>query len=132
MLFMVGAQSAIVGTAPLHSGVVNLRHFRTLEENFAAAAVVVHVIRYEYTLRPVFRAALEQEHLVVLENDLAFEFAKTGGADGQGHVIKQVRPGSFCHVSPLVPLQAPKQVQNKGHDKPQRFKQRCEEAEDSG
>jgi hypothetical protein len=59
VLLVVGAETAIVGAAPLHGCVVNVGHFRTLDEDFAAAAVIIDVIGDENMLGAVFGTTLE-------------------------------------------------------------------------
>jgi hypothetical protein len=97
MLFVVGAEAAIVGTAPFHGRVVDNRHFGTLDENFAAAAVVVDIVGKKDAFGTVNRAALEHENFVVLENDFAFELAEAGGADGERDIIKHVGADALGH-----------------------------------
>jgi hypothetical protein len=44
VLFVVGAEAAVVGASPLDGGVVDQGHFGGLDEDFAGAAVVVDVV----------------------------------------------------------------------------------------
>ena len=97
MLLVVGAEPAIVGTTPFYGRVVDNRHFGTLDENFAAAAVIVDIIGEKDALGTVIGAALEHEDLVVLENDFAFELAETGGADGERDIVKHVGANPLGH-----------------------------------
>jgi hypothetical protein len=101
MLFVVGAKAAIVGTAPLHGGVVNHRHFGALDENFAAAAIVIDVIGDKDSLATMLGTVFQKENLVVLEDDFAFQFVVANGADGQSNVVKHVGADTFGHSSNL-------------------------------
>jgi hypothetical protein len=58
VLFMVGAETAIVGASPFYGCVVNQRHLRRLDENLAAAAVVIDVVGDENFLGAMVGAAL--------------------------------------------------------------------------
>jgi hypothetical protein len=96
MLFVVGAEAAVVGASPFDWGVVDERHLWRLEEDFAAAAVVVNVIGDEDFLGAVLGAAFEEEDFVVLKNGFGFYFAVAGGADGDGNVVEEIGAG-FGH-----------------------------------
>ena len=102
MLFVVGAQSTIIWTAPLYRRVVNLRHLRWLEKHLATTPVVIHIIGHEDAFCAVFRTAFKQKHFVVLKDDFSFELAKTVRADRHRDVIKQVRPDTLRHVLHLL------------------------------
>src|SRR6266542_1999312 len=97
MLLMIGTQSAIVRTTPFHRRVVNLRHFRWLDEYLAAAAIVIYVIGEKHVLASVLWAPLHHENGVVAEDDLAFYLAEAGRADRKRDVIIQIRPDSVWH-----------------------------------
>jgi hypothetical protein len=97
MLLVIGAEAAIVGTTPFHGRVVDNRHFGTLDENFAATAVVVNIVSEKDALGTVIGAALEHEDSVVLENDFAFEFAEAGGANGERDIVKHVGANTLGH-----------------------------------
>src|SRR5712691_954917 len=99
VLFVIGAQAAVVRAAPLYRRVVDHGHFGALDEDFAAAAVVIDVVGDEHALCAVFRAALQQEHFAVLENNFAFQFAEARGTDGDGHVVERVGPNALGHIS---------------------------------
>lgn len=71
---MLGAQAAVVRTAVLHRRVVALRHFRRLDQYFAATPVVVHVVGDAHA------------------HDLAFDRAEAGRADRDGDVVETVWP----------------------------------------
>src|SRR5215470_1269102 len=73
MLFVVGAQTTIVWAAPLDRGVVHHGHFRFLDEDLAASAVIVDVVGDEDAFRTVFGTPLEKKYPVVLKYDLSFE-----------------------------------------------------------
>ena len=77
VLLVVAAQTAIIRTPPAHGRVVDQRHLRGLDEDFARAAVVLHVIGNEHTLVAVLRTALEQIDLAVLKDRLGFDLLKT-------------------------------------------------------
>jgi hypothetical protein len=94
---MIGAQTAVIGTAPLDGCVVVRRHFRRLDEYFAAAPIVVDVIGHEHPLGAVLRAFLEQVDALILKNDLAFHFAIAGGADRQRDVVEEIRADTSSH-----------------------------------
>src|SRR3954465_14304024 len=68
MLLMIGAQAAIVRTAPFNRRVVNLRHLRRLYINFTAAPVVFHIVSDQNSLVTMLRATLQHEDLAVLEH----------------------------------------------------------------
>ena len=51
VLLVVGAQAAVVGAAPLHGVLKCVGHLRRLDEDFAAAAIVVDVVGDEDALR---------------------------------------------------------------------------------
>ena len=57
VLFVVGAEAAVVGAAPFDGSVVALRHFGRLDEDFAAAAVVVDVVGDEDAFGAVLRGS---------------------------------------------------------------------------
>jgi hypothetical protein len=96
MLFVVGAEATIVGASPLYWSVVDLGHLGGLDEDFAAAAVVVDVVGDEDTLGAVLGAAFEEVDFVVLEDGFGFYFAIAGGADGESYVVEEVGAG-FGH-----------------------------------
>jgi hypothetical protein len=97
VLLVVGAEAAVVGASPLDGSVVDERHLGGLDEDFAAAAVVVDVVGDEDFFRTVLRAAFEEVDVVVLEDGLGFDFAVTGGADGDGYVVEEVGAGFVGH-----------------------------------
>ncbi len=68
---MVGAEAAVVGASPLDGSVVDLRHLGGLDEDFAAAAIIVDVVGDEDFFRAVLRAALEEVDVAVLKKVLA-------------------------------------------------------------
>jgi hypothetical protein len=72
VLLMVGAEAAVVGASPFDGCVVNQRHLRGLDENLAAAAVVIDVVGDENFLGAMVGAALQEENFVILENCFAF------------------------------------------------------------
>jgi hypothetical protein len=97
-LFVVGAEAAVVGASPFDGSVVDLGHLGRLDEDFAAAAVVVDVIGDEDALGAVLGAAFEKVDVAVLENGFGFDFAVAGGADGDSYVVEEVGAG-FGHGS---------------------------------
>src|SRR6266852_1708440 len=103
MLLVIGAQATVVRAAPLYGSVVDHGHLGALDENFAAAAIVIDIVGDQHALGAVLRAALEQEDFAVLENDLAFQFAKARGTDGDGHVVENVGPKPLSQEAPLWP-----------------------------
>ena len=96
VLLVVGAEAAVVGASPFDGSVVDLRHLGRLDEDFAAAAVVVDVVGDQDALGAVLGAALEQVDVAVLEDDLGVDLAVAGGADGEGDVVEEVGAG-FGH-----------------------------------
>src|SRR5579864_1518689 len=90
VLLVVGAEAAVVGASPLHRRVVDQRHFRGLDENLAAAAVVVDVVGNEDALSAMLRAALEQVDIAILKNSLGFDLVVARRADRYGYVIEKV------------------------------------------
>src|SRR5437660_10557054 len=101
MLLVVGAQTAVVGASPFHGRVVNERHFRGLDENLPAAAVVVDVVGDEDALSAVLRTALQEVDISVLEDGLAFHLAVAGGADRDGNGVEKMGAGFSGHGRPL-------------------------------
>ena len=97
VLLVVGAKAAVVGASPLDGRVVNERHLRGLDEDLAAAAVVVDVVGDEDAFGAVFRAAFEEIDVAVLEDDFGFDFAVAGGADRDGDVVEEVGAGFVGH-----------------------------------
>src|SRR5882724_5463625 len=93
MLLMVCAETTVIGTSPLYGGVVDEWHFGRLDENLAAAAVVVDVVGDQDALVSVLGAAFEQEHLIVLKDCLPFDFSIAGRADGEGDVVEEIGTG---------------------------------------
>ena len=91
MLLVIGAEPAVVRTAPLHRRVVVRRHLRRLDEHFAAAPVVVDVIGDEHALVSVLRAPLEHEHAVVLKHDLGVHATEARRADRHRDVVEEIR-----------------------------------------
>lgn len=102
---MVGAEAAIVGAAELDGGVEVLRHLGWFEEDFAAAAVVGHIVGHEDAGEAVLRTALEHEGEVVFEDDFGVNAAEAGGAEGDGGVVEEVGAGGGGHglFVPLMP-----------------------------
>jgi len=94
---VIGAEAAIIGATPLHRGVVHNGHFRALDKDFAAATVVIDIVGEEYAHATMFGTMLEQEDLIILEHDLALEFAVATRADGEGHVVKNVGANALGH-----------------------------------
>ena|ERR1700677_2060216 len=94
---MIGAEAAVVGASPVDGGVVDLWHLGGLDEDFAAAAVIIDVIGDEDALRAVLGAAFKEVDILVLKNGFGFDFAVTGGADGDGYIVEEVGTG-FGHV----------------------------------
>src|ERR1700722_3943855 len=97
MLLVRRTHTAILRAAPFHRCVVNLRHFRFLDEDFAAPAIVIHVVRDQHPLGAMLRAALQKENVVVLENALSFQLSEADGANRYSHVVKHVRTYARTH-----------------------------------
>jgi hypothetical protein len=102
VLLVVGAESAVVGAAEVDGGVVAVGHLGGLDEDFAAATVVVHVVGDQHALEPVGGAAFEHEDLVFFEDDLGVDAAVTRGADGDGGVVIEVRANTSWHGCPRM------------------------------
>ena len=73
-----------------------------LDEDFAAAPVVVHVVGDQDPLEAVLRAPFEHEYVVVFEDDLGVDAAVAGGADRDGGVVVEVGPGVCGHRVSLL------------------------------
>jgi hypothetical protein len=96
MLFVVGAEAAIVGASPLNRSVVDERHLGGLDEDLAAAAVIVDVVGDENSFRAMLGAAFQEKHISVLEYRLRFNLAVTGRTDRESDVVEEVGTG-FRH-----------------------------------
>jgi len=96
VLFVVSAEAAVVGASPLDGSVVDLGHLWGLDEDFAAAAVVVDVVGNEDALGAMLGAAFQEVDVAILENGFGFDFAVAGGADGEDDVVEEVGAG-FGH-----------------------------------
>src|SRR5256885_16675693 len=68
MLLMIAAKAAVIRASPFDGGVIDERHLGRLDEDFTAAAVIIHIVGDENSLVPVSRAALEHENLAILKN----------------------------------------------------------------
>ena len=90
VLLVVGAEAAVVGAAEFDGGVVAVGHLGGLDEDFAAAPVVVDIVGDQDALEAVRGAAFEHEDVVVFEDDLGVDAAVAGGADGDGCVVVEV------------------------------------------
>ena len=55
VLFVVRTQAAIVGTSPFHRGIEVIGHLRRLQENLAAAPVVIDIICHQNALVSMLR-----------------------------------------------------------------------------
>jgi ABC-type uncharacterized transport system YnjBCD ATPase subunit len=69
----------------------------SLDKHLARAAVVVHIVGHQHARVAMLRTALQHPDLAVLENNLRVNAAVTGGADGDGHVIKEIRAKLIGH-----------------------------------
>jgi hypothetical protein len=78
---VIGAETAIVGTTVLYWSVIVIRHLRWLDEYFAAATIVIHIIGHQHPLEAMLRASFEHKDLAILKDDLGVDAAVTGGAD---------------------------------------------------
>ena len=139
VLLVVGAEAAVVGAAVFDGRVVVVGHLRRLDEDFAAAAVVVDVVGHEDALEAVLGAALEHEDVVVFEDDLGVDAAEAGGADGDGGVVEEVVAGLGHVVLTLSEElkkrlhdsdQADDQQPEKAHEHASSLQIRCEGKED--
>jgi hypothetical protein len=78
---MIRTESAVIGTTKLYRGVEVSWHFRRLEEDLAAAAIIVHFIGDQHSLKAMLRTALEHEDAVVLKHDLGIDALEAGAAE---------------------------------------------------
>jgi hypothetical protein len=90
VLFVVGAEAAVVRASPFDGSVVDLRHLGALDENLATQAVVVDVVGDQDALGAVLGAAFKQVYIAILENGFGFNLAIAAGADGEGDVVEEV------------------------------------------
>src|SRR5882724_11994184 len=98
MLLVVGTQSAIIRTSPLHGRVVSRRHLRRLDENFPASAIVFNIIRDQNFFVSMRRAMLQQKYVSIFKYDFPFKLAETRRAYRQRDVVKQIWPHSAAHA----------------------------------
>jgi len=100
---VVSAKTAIIRASPLDRCVVVLRHLRRLDEDLAAATVIVHVVGNQDFLISMLRAMLEHEDFAIHEDDLGFDLLETFRADRDGDVIEEIRTNFVTHgSSPLL------------------------------
>ena len=78
VLLMIGAQPAVIRTAPLDGGVEHTRHLRRLDEHFPALPVVVHIVCQEHAFGSMRWARLEHVDGPVLKHDLGFDLLVAG------------------------------------------------------
>src|SRR5581483_9935037 len=97
VLLVIGAEATVIWASPFHGGVVNQRHLGGLDEEFAAAAVIVYVVGDEDVLGPMVGTALEKVNLAVLEDDFGFYLSVTGGADRERNVVEEIGTGLMRH-----------------------------------
>jgi hypothetical protein len=90
---VVGTEAAVIGASPFHGRVVNHRHFRSLDKNFTAAAVIVDIVRNQDAFRAVLMASLKQVDVAVLKDDLALHLRIALRADGERNVVEEIWPG---------------------------------------
>src|SRR6185503_21098945 len=81
MLLVIRAESAIIRATPFDRGVVNIRHLRRLDKDFAAATIIINIIGNQDFFRAVLRASLEHEDIAILKDNLTFDLAITGRTD---------------------------------------------------
>ena len=98
VLLMIGTEAAVIGTAVLDWCVINHRLLRSLDEDFAGAAVIVNVIGHKNALMAMLRAALQHPDLAVFEDDLGIDAAIAGGADGDGDVVEEIGSELIGHL----------------------------------
>ena len=98
VLFMIAAEAAVVRAAPLYWSVICERHFRRLDKNFAAAAIVLQIISNQDSLATMLGTALEHENLAILEHRFAFDLLITGGADGYDYIVEEIRTCLLRHM----------------------------------
>ena len=97
VLLVVGAEAAVVGATEVDGGVVAVGHLGGLDEDFATAPIVVHVVRDQDPLEAMAGATFEHEDIIFFEDDLGVDAAVTGGADRDGCVVVEVRANSGWH-----------------------------------
>lgn len=99
---MVRAEAAIVRATEVHGGVVAVGHLWGLDEDFATAPIVVHIVRNQDPLEAMAGAPFEHEDIVFFEDDLGVDAAVTGSADGDGCVVVEIRANVGWHGCPLM------------------------------
>ena len=97
MLLMIAAKATIIRAPPLDGSVVNQRHLWRFDEDFTAAAVIIHIVGDENSLVPVLRASLEHENLAILKDGLGFDLLIASGADRDHNVVEKIGPGFVRH-----------------------------------
>jgi len=90
VLLVIGAQSAVIGTAVLDGRVVDHGLLGNLDEDFPGAAVIVDVVGDQHALMAMLRTAFEHPDLAVFKHDLRVDAAVAGGADGDSDVVEEV------------------------------------------
>jgi len=94
MLFMIGAQSAVVRTPLPDRRVELLRHLARLVK-LRATAVILRVGRDQHLLPAMLRTPFLQVNVVPLDQHLRFDIAKPDRADAVGQLVKEV--GAIGH-----------------------------------
>ena len=87
---MIRAETAIVWTAVLHGSIPVQWHFRWLDEDLTAAAVVINIIGHQDTLETMVRAPLQHVDTVILKDDLGVDPAETRSAQRDSGVVEEV------------------------------------------
>lgn len=95
---MIRAESTIVGASIFDRSVPMQWHLRWLDEDLAAATIVVHVVRDQHTLKSVLRTPFQHEHAIILENNLGVDAAEARSTEGNSFVLEEIRPrgGTQC------------------------------------
>ena len=114
VLLVIRAKATIVRAAVLHGRIPMQRHLRWLDEDLAAAAVIIHVIGHEDTLETMLRAPLQHVDTVVLKDDLGVSPAETRSAQRNSGVVEEVETNRSAHSLFLFAFRSarPKEASN--------------------
>src|ERR1700677_5090722 len=98
---MLVANAAVIGTSELYRRVEVSWHLRRLEEDLTAAAIIVHFIGDQHSLKAMLRTALDHEDAVTLKDDLRVDALKASATERNRSVIEKVRTCRRAHGSAL-------------------------------
>src|SRR5580658_1668953 len=103
VLFVVGADAAVVRAPVPERRVVFLDLLGILEEDLAARSEVRDVVRQEDSLLPVLGAALPEIDFVVLDQLLRVAQDEAFGAESAGHTVEEVGSLATAHALECTP-----------------------------